>query len=116
MIASEKAGPDLSPLALELDGRIIEQGDPEMVLANKQHAAALPFEPPLALIRCRTEADVARAVRFLGSRGERFSVRSGGHCFSDLSSCGNVQLDLAELNRVQFGPDHVRLGPGGSRR
>jgi len=104
--------PRLDELGRTLSGRIVGEGEPDMVLANKQHAAELPFKPPGALIRCRTEQDVVLSLRFLAAEKIDFSIRSGGHCFSDLSSAGAVQLDLGELNHMRVEEGLVRAGPG----
>lgn len=102
----------LQELAHTLAGRIVLAGEPDMVLANKQHAAQLPLKTPRALIRCRTEQDVVASIDFLRAAGTDFSIRSGGHCFSDLSSSGDVQLDLSELSQIRMDRDLVRVGPG----
>ena len=96
-----------------LSGRVIAPGDDDMVLSHKQHAASLPFRQPAAVIRCRSEMDVVLALRFVEQRRHAFSVRSGGHCFANLSNAGDVIIDLAELNEVvPEAGGSVRVGPG----
>lgn len=103
---------DWPALARGMDGELILAGDPRMVLANKHFAARLPFVPPRALLRCRTVDDVRRALDFVRDRRPPFAVRSGGHCFGDLSSSPGLVIDLAELNAVAWQGKRVRVGPG----
>lgn len=101
-----------SELARTLTGRVVTRDNPDIVLANKQFAADLPFRTPSALIQCRSEQDVVRALDFLSAHGESFSIRSGGHCFGDLSSSSDIQLDLGEMNELEIDGEFVRVGPG----
>jgi len=94
-------------------GRCIGGNEADMVLANKQHAAALPLPRPAVLIRCRTGQDVARALAFVRDRAIPFSVRSGGHCFADHSNQGQAIIDCAELDAIGVDADgRVVAGPG----
>lgn len=105
---------DWAALARGMGGELILRGDPRMVLANKHFAARLPFEPPRALLRCRGVDDVRRALAFVAGRQVPFAVRSGGHCFGDLSSSPGLVIDLAEMDGVALEGDQVRCGPGAS--
>jgi hypothetical protein len=97
----------------DFSGRCIGRDEEEIVIANKQHAATLPLPLPELLIACRTQKDVVRAFEFVRDKGVSFSVRSGGHCFADLSNRGEVILDCAGMNRVETGGNHkVVAGPG----
>lgn len=104
--------PWLPALERALDGRVIRRDDPDMVLANKQHAARLPFVPPALLVRCRSAEDVVRAVTSLRAAGQQYAVRSGGHCFADRSVAAPVVLDLAEMDEVRLEGELAILGPG----
>ena len=103
---------DWAALARGMDGELILAGDPRMVLAGKHFAARLPFSPPRALLRCRGTEDVRRALAFAAERRAPFAVRSGGHCFGDLSSSPGLVVDLAEMNGIVWEGDQVRSGPG----
>ncbi|HYI64107.1 MAG TPA: FAD-binding oxidoreductase [Allosphingosinicella sp.] len=103
---------DWPALARGMAGELILAGDPRMVLAGKHFAARLPFAPPRALLRCRGVEDIRRALAFAAGHDAPFAVRSGGHCFGDLSSSPGLVIDLAEMNDVAVERGHVRCGPG----
>jgi FAD binding domain-containing protein len=103
---------DWPALARGMAGELILAGDPRMVLAGKHYAARLPFVPPRALLRCRSVDDVRRALDFVRERRPPFAVRSGGHCFGDLSSSPGLVIDLAEMNALAWQGRRVRVGPG----
>jgi FAD/FMN-containing dehydrogenase len=101
-----------APDPADLSHLIIGPGDPDMLLVHKQHACALPYRIPDALIRCRSEDEVAEALRWVTARDLSFSVRSGGHCFSDFSTSGKAVIDLGAIDHVAIEGDIVRIGPG----
>lgn len=94
-------------------GRCIGRDDEDIILVNKQHAAALPLHLPELLIQCRTAHDVVRAFEFVRGKAISFSMRSGGHCFADLSNRGDAIIDCAGLNGLGVeGDDLIVAGPG----
>lgn len=95
-----------------ISGEVILPGDARMVLANKHFAAGRPLPQPQALVRCRDREDVRRALELVRERRIPFSVRSGGHCFADLSSSAGAILDLAELAFCRREGELLRVGPG----
>jgi FAD/FMN-containing dehydrogenase len=103
---------DWPALRRGMAGELILAGDERMVLANKHFAARLPFEPPRALMRCADADDVRRALVFVEEQGAPFAVRSGGHCFGDLSASPGLVVDLAQMNRIEVEDGRVRCGPG----
>lgn len=103
---------DWAPLRGALQGAVIVPGDERLLLANKQFAAGQPLSAPQALVRCRDTTDVQRALEFLLRNELPFSVRSGGHCFADLSTRAPVILDLSELDRVEPREGAAVVGPG----
>ncbi|MCY1023887.1 FAD-binding oxidoreductase [Pyxidicoccus sp. MSG2] len=103
---------DWSLLRGVLQGAVVLPGDERMLLANKQFAAGLPLTPPQALVRCRSTSDVQRTLEFLLEQELPFSVRSGGHCFADLSTRAPVVVDLSELAHVESRNGVVVVGPG----
>ena len=103
---------DWPALARGMEGDLILAGDSRMVLAGKQYAARLPFVPPRALLRCRTVDDVRRALAFVAERRPPFAIRSGGHCFGDLSTSRGLVIDLAEMNGIAWQGRKLRVGPG----
>jgi FAD/FMN-containing dehydrogenase len=104
--------PVWSQLDAALAGEVILPGDPRMKLANKHFAAGRPLPTPQALIRCRDRDDVRRALAFVQHHELPFSVRSGGHCFSDFSSSAGAIIDLAEVAFCLRDGDGIRVGPG----
>lgn len=109
---------DWSPLAGKLTGSVVLPDDPDIALASKQFAAGTPLASPQALIRCNDAADIRASLEWLRRYEIPFSVRSGGHCFGDLSSSTGAIIDLAGLNFVEVetrlagGDAIVRVGPG----
>lgn len=103
---------DWSKLTRRLRGAVVQSGDERMVLAGKQYSAGKPLSFPRALLRCQGVDDVRASLDFLTSQRVPFSVRSGGHCFGDLSSSDSVIIDLSEMNQVVPENESVRVGPG----
>ena len=91
---------------------VIAPHDEASVLAHKQHAAKLPFRLPKLLLRCAKKADVVGAVKILSDENLVFSVRGGGHCFSDLSTGAAIVIDLAEMNGVTVDEGGASVGGG----
>ncbi len=99
-------------LGNRLTGDVILPGDERMVLANKQYAAGRPLPEAKALLRCRDLDDVRRSLDFVRTHAIPFSVRSGGHCFADFSSCDGAVIDLGEMHDCRAQGDLIRVGPG----
>jgi hypothetical protein len=103
---------DWAELGRGMKGELILAGDERMALAGKQFARALPFQLPQALLRCAGADDVRRAVEFVARHRPAFAVRSGGHCFGDLSSSEGLVIDLSAMNGISVGEGIVEAGPG----
>lgn len=103
---------DWSPLSGALKGGVLFPGDERLLLASKQFAAGRPLVLPQALVCCRDTQDVQRTLEFLRRHALPFSVRSGGHCFADLSSSAGVVVDLSALNHVEPRGAVAVVGPG----
>jgi FAD/FMN-containing dehydrogenase len=95
-----------------MTGEVILAGDERMILANKHYAAGRALPAAQALLRCRDPDDVRRTVEFVRAHDLPFAVRSGGHCFADLSSSAGAIIDLGEINSCRRDGDDVRIGPG----
>src|SRR5678816_1513545 len=71
---------------------------------------------PAVIVRCKTNEDVAAAIRYARDNQLKLSIRSGGHASSGLSTNdGGVVIDLSQLNRVEVlnAKQHlVRVGAG----
>ncbi len=105
-------GVDWTALGQRLHGTVIRSGDERLGLAKKQFAAGQPLPLPQVLVQCRSASDVQRTLAVLVAHALPFSVRSGGHCFADLSSSAGVVLDLSELNHVECQGEVAVAGPG----
>jgi len=103
---------DWAPLTRAMDGEVIFSGDARMVLAKKHFAAGRPLALPHALVRCRGTEDVRRVLDFLVGHRLPFAVRSGGHCFADLSSSDSVVVDLSDMRHVEPRGERVVAQPG----
>ncbi len=103
---------DWSALQSRLQGVVVRPGDERMVLAGKHFAAGKALAFPRALLRCEGLSDVRASLEFLRLHQIPFSVRSGGHCFADLSSSASAIVDLSEMNRIEHGDASVRIQPG----
>ncbi|AKQ66831.1 FAD linked oxidase-like [Myxococcus hansupus] len=107
---------DWAGLGQRLQGAVILSGDERLERAKKQFAAGQPLELPHVLVHCRRTEDVQRTLALLVEHALPFSVRSGGHCFADLSSSAGVVLDLSELNHVECQGEVAVAGPGPTQR
>jgi FAD/FMN-containing dehydrogenase len=106
---------DWMRLAATLQGRLIRADEPDHVLAGKQFAAGEPLPYPDALIRCAGLADVHRTLDFLRAHDVPFAIRSGGHCFGDLSSSSAAVVDLGAMDAcvpLDDAAGRIRVGPG----
>ena len=103
---------DWSKLARRLHGAVVQPGDERMLLAAKQFSAGKPLAFPRALLRCERLDDIRASLDFVVSEDIPFSVRSGGHCYGDLSSSDSVIIDLSEMNQIRIEGESVGVGPG----
>ncbi|ETS73771.1 hypothetical protein PFICI_14717 [Pestalotiopsis fici W106-1] len=71
---------------------------------------------PACILRPKSTADVAAAIKALASREQSFAVRSGGHTNWAGSNNieGGVTLDLGSLSAITVSPDQATadIGPG----
>ena len=67
---------------------------------------------PQAVVRCRSEQDVAEALRFARARNIPVAVRSGGHDFAGRSTGSGMVVDLTPMNRVAIEGTRVAVGAG----
>jgi FAD/FMN-containing dehydrogenase len=92
-------------LAASLAGRLLQPGDGGYDDARRVHNGLIDRQPAL-IVRCRTAADVAAAVRFARGGGHEISVRGGGHNVGGLAVADDaVMIDLAEMKDIQVDQD-----------
>ena len=104
----------LRDLRDQLEGRLLLDGHPEYDDA-RQTVSLRNSARPLAIVRARSERDVAAAVRFAQEHDLLLAVRSGGHSIARLSVVDDaLVIDLSEMKRVVVDPDArtARVQPG----
>jgi FAD/FMN-containing dehydrogenase len=98
-------GPDVDALRASVTGRLLQAGDDGYEEARRVHNGLVDRRPAL-IVRCRTAADAAEAVRFARRGGFEICVRGGGHNVAGLAIADDaVMIDLAEMKGVQVDPD-----------
>ena len=68
----------LETLTGSLTGRVLLPADDGYDDARRVHNGMIDRRPAL-IVRCRSAADVAAAVRFARAAGTEISIRGGGH-------------------------------------
>jgi FAD binding domain/Berberine and berberine like len=102
----------VNALAESLPGRVIGPGSAEYDAARRPPIARFEGVEPRAIVRCRDEEDVVRALSFARERGLELAVRSGGHCFAGRSSTRGLLIDLAGLDGVSLENGIAAVGAG----
>ena len=98
-------GSAVDTLAAQLSGRLLRPGDDDYDECRRVHNGLIDRRPAL-IVRCRTAADVAAAVRFARDGGHDISVRGGGHNVGGLAVADDaVMIDLAEMKAIRVDPD-----------
>jgi len=81
---------------------VIEPGDPTYDEARRIWNAMIDRRPA-AIVRCKSEADVVRAVNFARDAGMRLSIRGGGHNIAGHAVCdGGMMIDFSAMKAVQI--------------
>jgi FAD binding domain/Berberine and berberine like len=104
--------PNWPDLARQMRGQVLQGQARRALGVGKQLAAGRPLPQPRTWLRCSVEDDVRHALAFLQVHALPFAVRSGGHCFADLSSHGEVVLDLEPMSGLRLEGDTLVAGPG----
>src|SRR3954467_9772619 len=96
---------DVDALAAAMTGRLLLPSDNDYNEARRVHNGLIDRRPAL-IVRCRTAADVAAAVRFARAGGHEISVRGGGHNVAGLAIADDaVMIDLAEMKDIRVDPE-----------
>jgi FAD/FMN-containing dehydrogenase len=96
---------DVDALAASMTGRLLQPSDDGYDDARRVHNGLIDRRPAL-IVRCRTAADVAAAVRFARAGGHEISVRGGGHNVAGLAVADDaVMIDLAEMKDIRVDPE-----------
>jgi FAD/FMN-containing dehydrogenase len=94
----------LTELRTTLQGSLIE---PSEVAYDEARALwnGMIDKYPVAIARCKSTADVQKAVTFARANNLTIAVRGGGHNVAGLASVdGGLVIDLSEMNAVQVDP------------
>ncbi|MDQ5823679.1 MAG: FAD-binding oxidoreductase [Chloroflexota bacterium] len=106
--------PDTTELTSALSGELVLPGHADYESARRSWNKAFDCHP-VAIIRCRSTADVVRAVRFATENNLPVGVRSGGHSASGLCVVDDgVVVDLSLMSDLSIDPERriARVGPG----
>ncbi len=104
----------LDRLREELACEMVRPGDLTYDQA-RQVRQALADRYPLAIVRARTAAEVARVVSFAREHQLPLAVRSGGHSLSGKGMAdGAIVIDLSAMNELSIDPGSgiAQAGPG----
>jgi FAD/FMN-containing dehydrogenase len=93
---------DTNQLTSGLEGRVILPGDAEYDQARQVMYGGVDKRPAV-MVRCRSAADVQKALAFARANGLEIAVRSGGHSAAGHSTTeGGLVIDLREMNRIEL--------------
>jgi FAD/FMN-containing dehydrogenase len=100
----------------QLEGVLLHHGDPgyEQARLDAVWNARKPDRYPGAILRARSDEDIAAAVRWAAGRGMQVSVRSGGHSWvGNGVRDGGLLIDLSQLAGIEVdaGARRVRVRP-----
>jgi FAD/FMN-containing dehydrogenase len=88
-----------TPLAPRL-GEVLRPGDAGYDQARALWNGAIDRRPAF-IVRCRSSAEVAAAVRFASEQQLLLAVRGGGHSIPGWSVCeGGLMIDLSPMKRI----------------
>src|SRR5690349_8923668 len=112
-IADPSSPQDLRAFAAGLAGTVIRPDDVGYDEARQVHHA-LADDRPVAIVRARSTADVARTILFAAETDLELAVRGGGHSIAGYGTVdGGIVLDLGEMKALHIDPD-ARLAWAGA--
>lgn len=110
---TQTTGTDLRSLRAELTGAVLVPDDAEYEEARRVWNAAIDRRPAV-IVRCRTAADVAAAVRFAVQHGLEVAVRGGAHGVSGSAVVDDgLMIDLSQMGSVVVDAEHRRARVAG---
>ena len=101
-------------LHVDLPGEVIRPGDATYDRLRAVFNGMIDRRP-LAVLRCRDTADVARGVAFAREHDLPLSIRGGGHNVAGHAVCDDgIMLDLSRMKDLRVDPDRriAQAGPG----
>jgi FAD/FMN-containing dehydrogenase len=96
----------------EIDGQLLTPGSPDYDAARRPENPAYADVRPQLVLRCASEADVARGLALARDTGLPVVPRGGGHCFAGRSSTEGLLLDLSLMSSVEVVDGVARIGAG----
>jgi FAD/FMN-containing dehydrogenase len=103
---------ELSALAAVLEGNVVLPDSPVSADLRRSPWAQYAGVRPVAVIRCRTAADIGETVAFAKRLRLQLAIRSGGHCFAGLSSTRGLLIDLSAMSSVTVSESVAVVGAG----
>jgi FAD/FMN-containing dehydrogenase len=103
---------DVSALETRLDGEVLVPGAPAYESERKPALPRFHRIRPRAIVRCRSEGDVAATLEFARWSGVPVAVRSGGHCFAGRSSTTGIVIDVTPMDSVSVADGVATVGAG----
>ena len=104
---------DLTEFRASLDGELFGTGSPGYETIRRPVNPAYRDVRPRLVVRCRSVADVVRALRYATATGHHVAVRGGGHCFAGRSSTDGIVLDLSKMDGIAMtGARIATIGAG----
>jgi len=110
---TQLAGSGIGDLRQNFEGSVLGPDDGGYDDARRLWNADQDLHPAV-IARCRSAADVSRAVLFAREHGLEIAVRGGAHSISGMSSVDDgLMIDLSEFNEVTVDPQARRATAAG---
>lgn len=110
---TQLAGSGIGDLRQNFEGSVLGPDDGGYDDARRLWNANQDLHPTV-IARCRSAADVSRAVLFAREHGLEIAVRGGAHSISGMSSVDDgLMIDLSEFNEVTVDPQARRARAAG---
>jgi FAD/FMN-containing dehydrogenase len=106
------AGVELRALERAIEGRVVLGDSADYELLRQPAWAQFRHVRPVAVVLCRTPADVAETIALARRTGLETVARSGGHCFAGRSSTRGILIDLGEMRSVSVADGIATVGAG----
>jgi FAD/FMN-containing dehydrogenase len=98
-----------------LDGEAYEPGSPGYETLRRPADVRFGHIRPRLVVRCRSVADVVRALEYARTTGTPLVPRGGGHCFAGRSTTDGIVLDLGLMDGVSVAAGGVATIGAGAR-
>ncbi|MCE5291107.1 MAG: FAD-binding oxidoreductase [Nocardiaceae bacterium] len=109
------SGSAVGDLRKKLAGRVLTPGDTGYQTTGLPANTRFASTRPAVIAECRSEADVATAVRWAVDNGVKPVPRGGGHSYAGMSATDGLLLDLSAINSVEAGPTGLAVTGGAAK-